>query len=82
MTKTAQLAVARGLAEIAGGHQRHRQSRAARPDASEGVVDFFGKMAKEQGVSQAQMEDDFIKQHRPTSIIRRLATVGWSFSGS
>jgi hypothetical protein len=38
---------------------------------SEGVVDFFGKMAKEQGVSHAQMEKDFIAQHRPTSMIRR-----------
>ncbi|KAG1576949.1 hypothetical protein G6F46_015848 [Rhizopus delemar] len=32
-------------------------------------------MAKEQGVSQDDMERDFIAQHRPTSLLRRLATV-------
>ena len=42
---------------------------------SEGVADFFAEMAREQGVSQAQMEQDFIAQHRPTSLLRRLATV-------
>ncbi len=31
MTKTAQLAVARGLAEITGGHGHHREQRAAGP---------------------------------------------------
>jgi len=31
-------------------------------------------MAKEQGISQEQMEKEFIARHRPTSIIRRLAT--------
>ena len=36
MTKTAQLAVARGLAEIAGRHRRHREQRAARPDGVRG----------------------------------------------
>ncbi len=45
------------------------------PTRSDGVLDFFGKMAKEQGVPQAQMEKDFIAQHRPSSIIRRLASV-------
>jgi NAD(P)-dependent dehydrogenase (short-subunit alcohol dehydrogenase family) len=31
-------------------------------------------MAKEQGMSQEEMEKQFIAQHRPSSIIRRLAT--------
>jgi NAD(P)-dependent dehydrogenase (short-subunit alcohol dehydrogenase family) len=75
MTKTAQIAVARGLAESLAGTGVTVNSVLPGPTRSEGVVDFFGKMAKEQGVSHAQMEQDFIAQHRPTSIIRRLATV-------
>ena len=40
MTKTAQLAVSRGLAEMTRGHRRHRQLRAAGADQSEGVETF------------------------------------------
>jgi NAD(P)-dependent dehydrogenase (short-subunit alcohol dehydrogenase family) len=75
MTKTAQIAVARGLAESLAGTGVTVNSVLPGPTRSEGVVDFFGKMAKEQGVSHEQMEKDFIAQHRPTSIIRRLASV-------
>ena len=75
MTKTAQLAVARGLAESLAGTGVTVNSVLPGPTRSDGVLDFFGKMAKEQGVSQAQMENDFIAQHRPSSIIRRLASV-------
>ena len=45
------------------------------PTRSEGVADFFGKMAKEAGVAEDAMEKEFIAEHRPSSIIRRLATV-------
>ena len=75
MTKTAQLAVARGLAESLAGTGVTVNSVLPGPTRSDGVLDFFGKMAKEQGVPQAQMEKDFIAQHRPSSIIRRLASV-------
>ena len=75
MTKTAQLAIARGLAESLAGTGVTVNSVLPGPTRSEGVIDFFGKMAKEQGVSQSQMESDFIAQHRPSSIIRRLASV-------
>jgi NAD(P)-dependent dehydrogenase (short-subunit alcohol dehydrogenase family) len=75
MTKTAQIAVARGLAESLAGTGVTVNSVLPGPTRSEGVIDFFGKMAQEQGVSHEQMENDFIAQHRPTSIIRRLASV-------
>ena len=75
MTKTAQIAVARGLAESLAGTGVTINSVLPGPTRSEGVIDFFGKMAKEKGVSHAQMEQDFIAQHRPTSIIQRLASV-------
>ncbi len=74
MTKTAQLAVARGLAESVAGTGVTVNSVLPGPTRSEGVADFFGKMAKERGVSQAEMETQFIAQHRPTSLIKRLAT--------
>jgi NAD(P)-dependent dehydrogenase (short-subunit alcohol dehydrogenase family) len=73
-TKTAQLAIARGLAESVAGTGVTVNSVLPGPTRSEGVGDFFGKMAKEQGVSQAEMETQFIAQHRPASLLRRLAT--------
>jgi NAD(P)-dependent dehydrogenase (short-subunit alcohol dehydrogenase family) len=74
VTKTAQLAVARGLAESLAGTGVTVNAVLPGPTRSEGVADFFSKLAKEHGVSQAQMEQQFIKDHRPTSLIRRLAT--------
>lgn len=75
VSKTAQLAVSRGLAELTAGTGVTVNAVLPGPTRSEGVADFFAEMAKEQGVSQAQMEQDFIAQHRPTSLLRRLATV-------
>ena len=73
MTKTAQLAIARGLAELVAGTGVTVNSVLPGPTRSEGVADFFGKMAKEHGVSQEQMETQFIVEHRPTSLLKRLA---------
>ncbi|AVJ29086.1 SDR family NAD(P)-dependent oxidoreductase [Achromobacter spanius] len=75
VSKTAQLAVSRGLAELTAGTNVTVNAVLPGPTRSEGVSDFFAEMAKEQGVSQEQMEQDFIAQHRPTSLLRRLATV-------
>jgi len=74
-TKTAQLAVSRGLAETLAGTGVTVNAILPGPTRSEGVGDFFAKIAKEQGVSQEQVERDFIKTHRPSSLIQRLATV-------
>lgn len=75
MTKTAQLAISRGLAESVAGTGITVNAVLPGPTRSDGVVDFFGKMAKEQGLSQAEMEKQFIALHRPTSLIKRLASV-------
>jgi NAD(P)-dependent dehydrogenase (short-subunit alcohol dehydrogenase family) len=75
MTKTAQLAISRGLAETVAGTGITVNAVLPGPTLSEGVADFFGKLAKEKGVSQEQMEKEFIAQNRPSSLIRRLATV-------
>jgi NAD(P)-dependent dehydrogenase (short-subunit alcohol dehydrogenase family) len=75
MTKTAQLAISRGLAESVAGTGVTVNAVLPGPTRSEGVADFFAKLAREQGVSQAEMEKQFIAQHRPTSLLGRLATV-------
>jgi NAD(P)-dependent dehydrogenase (short-subunit alcohol dehydrogenase family) len=74
-TKTAQLAVSRGLAESLAGTGVTVNAILPGPTRSEGVGDFFGKIAAEQGVSLEQVERDFIATHRPSSLIKRLATV-------
>ena len=74
-TKTAQLAVSRGLAELTAGTGVTVNSVLPGPTRSEGVADFFGKMADEAGVSQPEMEARFIAEHRPTSLLSRLASV-------
>jgi NAD(P)-dependent dehydrogenase (short-subunit alcohol dehydrogenase family) len=75
VTKTAQLAVSRGLAETLAGTGVTVNAVLPGPTRSEGVGDFFGKIAAEKGVSQQIVERDFITTHRPSSLIKRLATV-------
>jgi NAD(P)-dependent dehydrogenase (short-subunit alcohol dehydrogenase family) len=74
VTKTAQLAVSRGMAESVAGTGVTVNAVLPGPTRSEGVADFFGKLAKEQGISLQEMEKQFIARNRPSSIIRRLAT--------
>jgi NAD(P)-dependent dehydrogenase (short-subunit alcohol dehydrogenase family) len=74
MTKTAQLAVARGLAEAVAGTGITVNSILPGPTRSRGVVDFVDSLSKTQGVSPAQVERDFFKNIRPTSLIKRFAT--------
>lgn len=75
MTKTAQLAVSRGLAELTAGTGVTVNSVLPGPTRSEGVGEFFAKMAADAGLSQPEMEARFIAQHRPTSLLRRMASV-------
>ena len=73
-TKTAQLAVSRGLAELTTGTDVTVNTILPGPTLSEGVGDFISSMATRNGVSVAEMEKDFFKNARPTSIIKRFAT--------
>src|ERR1700683_4397917 len=74
MTKTAQLAVARGLAESVAGSGVTVNSILAGPTRSEGVSGFVGDLAKQKGVSEAQVEKEFFETIRPSSLIGRFAT--------
>jgi NAD(P)-dependent dehydrogenase (short-subunit alcohol dehydrogenase family) len=75
MTKTAQLAVSRGIAESTAGTGVTVNAVLPGPTRSEGVADFFAHMAADAGVSLPEMEARFIAEHRPTSLLRRLASV-------
>ncbi|MDO9413195.1 MAG: SDR family oxidoreductase [Pseudolabrys sp.] len=74
MTKTAQLAVSRGIAASVAGTGITVNSVLPGPTRSEGVIDFFGKLAKEAGQTDVELEKDFFTKHRPSSLIRRLAS--------
>lgn len=74
-TKTAQLAVSRGLAEMTAGTGVTVNAVLPGPTRSEGVEDFLAAMAKDAGVSVDDMAASFVKQHRPTSLIQRFASV-------
>jgi len=73
-TKTAQLAVARGLAEMTVGTGITVNSVLPGPTASEGVSTFVGQMAEARGVDFATMEREFFSNARPSSLIRRFAS--------
>jgi NAD(P)-dependent dehydrogenase (short-subunit alcohol dehydrogenase family) len=74
MTKTAQLAVARGLAETLAGTGVTVNSVLPGPTASEGVGQFVAQLAESQGKSTPEVEREFFKNARPSSIIQRFAT--------
>lgn len=74
MTKTAQVAVARGLAESVAGSGVTVNSVLAGPTASEGVDAFVEAMAQRQKVSRAQIEKEFFATVRPTSLLKRFET--------
>lgn len=75
MTKTAQVAVARGIAEITAGTGVTVNSVLPGPTRSEGVADFVAQMAQQQGIDFTAMEREFFSTARPSSLLRRFATV-------
>ncbi len=74
MTKTAQIAVARGLAEAVAGTGITVNSVLPGPTKSRGVVDFVGALAQSDGKSFEDFETEFFEKVRPTSLIKRFAT--------
>lgn len=75
MTKTAQLSVSRGLAELSRGTAVTVNAVMPGPTMSEGVKTFVADLAKQNGQSETEAAANFIKQHRPGSLIQRFATV-------
>jgi NAD(P)-dependent dehydrogenase (short-subunit alcohol dehydrogenase family) len=75
MTKTAQVAIARGIAESVAGTGVTVNSILAGPTASEGVGGFVEAMAKQRNKSKEEIEKSFFEQARPSSLLKRFATV-------
>lgn len=74
MTKTAQIAVMRGIAETTAATGVTCNAVLPGPTSSEGVQEFVGTLAQKAGVDAAAFERDFFANARPTSLLRRFAT--------
>jgi NAD(P)-dependent dehydrogenase (short-subunit alcohol dehydrogenase family) len=74
-TKTAQLAVSRGLAKLTRGTGVTVNSVLPGPTLSEGVEAFVKDLAKQNGQSESEAASQFVKQHRPSSLLQRFAGV-------
>jgi NAD(P)-dependent dehydrogenase (short-subunit alcohol dehydrogenase family) len=75
MTKTAQIAVARGIAESVAGTGVTANSILSGPTESEGVAGFVEAIADHQKKSKGEIEKDFFEHVRPSSLLKRFATV-------
>jgi NAD(P)-dependent dehydrogenase (short-subunit alcohol dehydrogenase family) len=71
MTKTAQLAVARGLAKLTRGSAVTVNSVLPGPTMSDGVRSMLKAIAEKTGQSVEQAAANFVKQHRPDSLLQR-----------
>ncbi|NQE35676.1 SDR family NAD(P)-dependent oxidoreductase [Microcoleus asticus] len=74
VTKTAQVALSRGLAETTAGSRVTVNTVLPGPTRSEGVETFIEGLAKDQNISPEQVEKEFFTKTRPSSLIQRFAT--------
>jgi NAD(P)-dependent dehydrogenase (short-subunit alcohol dehydrogenase family) len=76
MTKTAQLAVSRGLAEAVAGTGVTVNAVLPGPTRSDIMGNYVVAQAAENGITVEQAEQNFVQALRPTSLIQRFSTVG------
>ena len=74
-TKMAQIALARGLAETAAGTGVTVNSVLPGPTMSRAVGGFVDAFSKKQGITPQEFGANFLRDHKPTSILHRMATV-------
>ena len=72
MTKSAQIAIARGMAETTVGTKVTVNSVLPGPTSSEGVSTFVEQMAAEQSITKEEMEKQFFETARPSSLLKRF----------
>ena len=75
MTKTAQLAISRGLAKLTRGTGVTVNAVLPGPTLSEGVETFVKDLARQNRQSEQEAASSFVKQHRPGSLLQRFAAV-------
>jgi NAD(P)-dependent dehydrogenase (short-subunit alcohol dehydrogenase family) len=75
VTKTMQVALARGLAETTSGTGITVNSILAGPTRSEGVEQFIADVARTKGIEPDEIEKDFFRSVRPSSLLQRFATI-------
>jgi NAD(P)-dependent dehydrogenase (short-subunit alcohol dehydrogenase family) len=74
MTKTAQLAISRGLAETVPGSGVTVNAVLPGPTRSEGALVFLEQIAQERGIDVKKIEAEVLKTLRPSSLLKRMAT--------
>jgi NAD(P)-dependent dehydrogenase (short-subunit alcohol dehydrogenase family) len=74
VTKTAQVALARGVAETTVGTGVTVNSILAGPTRSEGAEGFVKRMAEQQSLDAAAFERPFFERARPSSLLKRFET--------
>jgi NAD(P)-dependent dehydrogenase (short-subunit alcohol dehydrogenase family) len=72
VTKSAQLAISRGLAELTKGTAVTVNSVLPGPTRSEGIVEFLKQMSTTSNPTPEQAEHEFFEKHRPSSLLQRL----------
>jgi len=76
MTKTAQLAVSRGLAGLTKGTKVTVNSVLPGPTRSEGIIDFLKSLASDPTAPPEQIEAEFFANGRPSSLLQRMIEPG------
>lgn len=74
MTKSAQLSISRGIAELTKGTNVTVNSVLPGPTFSDGVEPFLQDIASTNNSSLEETQHQFVTEHRPTSLIGRFAT--------
>ena len=74
-TKTAQLGVSRGLAQLTAGTNVTVNTVIPGSTRSEGSEKFISDLAQERGLSKEDVEREFFEKVRPTSLLERFATI-------
>lgn len=75
MTKTAMLAISRGLAEVTKGTAVRVNSLLPGPTWTGGVEDYFEGLAQQEGRPLEDVLSGYFREHEPTSLIQRFAQV-------
>jgi NAD(P)-dependent dehydrogenase (short-subunit alcohol dehydrogenase family) len=72
VTKSSQLAISRGLAELTKGTAVTVNTVLPGPTRSEGIVEFLEKISSTPNPTPEQAEREFFEKHRSSSLLQRL----------